>query len=216
MSEVLKLYIPLIKFLGVMLGADVEIVLYDTLKQNVCWVENPFDEDMIPGSEIRSLERNMMQKKSYKDKEYLINYRTLSKEKHYKLRSATMFIKNEKKELIGMMTVNHKVDKLIEVRELLETLVNGPKTLNSKMDRMFFESQEDNSFETLIKETISEEIKAFNVPPERLTYHEKMLLMSRLEKKGVLLMKGSVSEIARMLKTTEPSIYRYISKLNES
>ncbi|MDD3169893.1 MAG: PAS domain-containing protein [Eubacteriales bacterium] len=215
MSEVLNQYIPIVRFLGAMLGQDVEIVLYDMEDMKVLWVENAFDSDMKPGSEMRSIEKNMIAKKIYKKKDSELHYRTMSKEKHYKLTSSTHFIKDEKKAPVGVLTFNYRVDQLIEARNLLETLVNGPGKAATKVDKMFFENIEDTADE-LIKNKVSEEIQLFNKFPEKFTYHEKMLLMQRLEKNGVLLMKGSVAEIARQLRTTETSIYRYITKLNES
>lgn len=215
MSEALNQYIPVIRFLGAMLGQDVEIVLYDMADMKVLYVENAFDSDMKPGSDMRSIEKNMIVKKLYRKKDSELHYRTMSRGKHYKLTSSTHFIKDDKKALIGVLTFNFRVDQLIEARNLLEALVNGPRKATTKVDKMFFENIEDTTDE-FIKNTISEEIHLFHKIPGKFTYHEKMLLMQRLEKKGVLLMKGSVAEIARQLRTTETSIYRYITKLNES
>lgn len=216
MSETLDCYIPIMKFMSAMLGPDVEIILYDTTELKVYWVESPFDSDMKPGRTIRTLEKSMLEKKLYKKKDYELHYRALTKEKHFRLTSSSYFIKDEKKNLIGMLTFNFRVDQLIEARNLLETLVNGPKRETRKVDKMFFENIDDSDMDDLIKSKIAEEIKVFNKIPERFTYHEKMLLMTRLEKNGILLMKGSVAEIAKQLKTTETSIYRYINKLHES
>jgi len=215
MYEIMNQYIPIMKFMSLMVGEDVEIVLYDAQAMKVLWVESPFDSDMVPGRDMRSIEKSMIIKKLYNKKEYELHYRTMSKENHYKLTSSTYFIKNQKKELIGMLTFNYRVDKLIEARNLLETLINGHKTVKTKVDKMFFENIEDSSTDDLIKNKIADEIKVFNKAPDKFTYHEKMMLMTRLEKNGILLMKGSVAEIARQLRTTETSIYRYINKLNE-
>jgi len=215
MSETLNNYIPILKFMSALLGPNVEIILYDMADMKVLWVEGAFDSDMRPGSEMRSIEKSLIANKIYKKNDYELHYRTMSKENHYKLTSSTYFIKDTKKTPIGMLTFNFRVDQLIEARDLLETLVNGPRKVTTKVDKMFFENIED-ATDDLIKDKVSEEIKAFNKVPEKFTYHEKMQLMQRLEKSGVLLMKGSVAEIAKQLRTTETSIYRYITKLNES
>jgi len=215
MSETLDNYIPIIKFMSAMLGPNVEIILYDMAEMKVLWVEGAFDSDMKPGNEMRSIEKSMIAKKIYKKNDYELHYRTMSKESRYKLTSSSYFIKDTKKNPVGMLTFNFRVDQLIEARELLENLVNGPRKVTAKVDKMFFENIEDTT-DDLIKNKVSEEIGVFYKVPEKFTYHEKMLLMQRLEKNGVLLMKGSVAEIAKQLRTTETSIYRYIAKLNES
>ena len=42
-----------------------------------------------------------------------------------KLRSATYFIKNSKKELVGMLTINFSVSHLIDMRDAIDALING-------------------------------------------------------------------------------------------
>ena len=53
-----------------------------------------------------------------------------------------------------------------------------------------------------------------DVPVERLTQDEKMEIMAALNRKGVFLLKGSVSYVAKELHSSEASIYRYLGKLN--
>ena len=62
-------------------------------------------------------------------------------------------------------------------------------------------------------EDISMDIPA-DVPVERLTQDEKMEIMAALNRKGVFLLKGSVSYVAKELHSSEASIYRYLGKLN--
>ena len=49
---------------------------------------------------------------------------------------------------------------------------------------------------------------------DRLTQDEKMEIMDILNRKGVFLLKGSVSHVAQTLHSSEASIYRYLGKLN--
>ena len=51
--------------------------------------------------------------------------------------------------------------------------------------------------------------------PTRLSYQEKMEVVRTLDEKGIFLVKGAIAELAAALKTTETSIYRYLSKLQE-
>ena len=192
MRESLNEYIPIIKFMSAMLGPNVEIILYDMADKNVLWVEGAFDSDMRPGREMRPIEKSMIDKKIYKKNDCQLHYRTMSKEKHYKMTSSTYFIKDTKETPIGMLTFNFRVDQLIEARDLLETLVNGPRKVTTKVDKMFFENMED-ATDDLIKNKVLEEIKVFDKDPEKFTFHDKMLLMQRLEKSGVLRLKGSVA-----------------------
>ena len=54
----------------------------------------------------------------------------------------------------------------------------------------------------------------YPVEVDRLTQDEKMEIMDILNRKGVFLLKGSVSHVAQTLHSSEASIYRYLGKLN--
>jgi predicted transcriptional regulator YheO len=61
--------------------------------------------------------------------------------------------------------------------------------------------------ESIISKTIEES----NVQPERMTRNEKMEIIWKLSDQGIPRMKGAISEIARQLKISESTVYRYIS-----
>ena len=51
------------------------------------------------------------------------------------------------------------------------------------------------------------------LPADRLTYSEKLMVMKKLEEKGVFLFKGAIPEVARQLAISEATAYRYLSKI---
>ncbi|MEH7111339.1 helix-turn-helix domain-containing protein [Neobacillus niacini] len=209
MSE-LESYIPMVKFFSKFLGTDAEVILYDTRKMEIVLIENAFNPDVKVGSPIPEMEKKFMEQELFKEEESLVNYRAFSHERN-KLRSATHFINNLNGELIGMVTINYKVDELIELRSMLNRLISGTEPFQYKTDH-FYESY-NLSFEDLMTNTIKEALKNFNVPPERLSHEEKLELIRMLDEKGIFLMKGSISEVAKILHISETSVYRYINKL---
>lgn len=210
MSDKLKEYIPLIRFISEIMSPDTEIILYDVDKKSVAYVQNSFDDEIINGSEMPSFQQKLIDEKMYLKHDYIVNYRAISKGKH-KLKSATYFLKdsNNNSKLIGILTVNMNVDKLIELRDLLDSLISGGQGEESSNNNGF----SNMTFEQLMEYTIKEAISSFNLPPDRLSHEEKMELTSRLDKKGVFKVKGSVTELAQLLQITETSIYRYINKI---
>ncbi|MFJ5621663.1 transcriptional regulator [Peribacillus loiseleuriae] len=209
MTELVS-YIPMIKFFARFLGTDAEVILYDTKKEMVVLIENPYNSEIGVGSTIPDLEKKFLKQELYKEEESIVNYRAFSSDRK-KLRSATHFIKNENSELIGMLTINYKVDELIELRSLLNRIISGSEPIQYKGEN-FYESF-NLSFEDLMNNTIQEALTNFKVPPERLSHDEKMELIQMLDEKGTFLLKGSIAELAKILHTSETSIYRYISKL---
>lgn len=208
--EDLRSYIPLIKFFGQFLGTDAELILYDTKKEMIEFVYNPFNSQNKEGSPIPEMEKRFIAQELFKQEEFIVNYRAFSTERN-KLRSASYFIKNSEDELIGILTINYKVDELIELRSTLNRLISGSEQFTFKGEN-FYESF-NLSFEDLMNNTIQDALKKYNVPPDRLSHDEKMDLIRTLDEKGTFLLKGSVAELAKVLQTSETSIYRYINKL---
>lgn len=210
MVSELEAYKPLILFISQFLGADAEIVLYDVTKEEAIFVQNSFHHETVIGSPIRSIEQRFIKEETYKKKDSVVNYRAFSADRK-KLRSASHFIKNHDDELIGILTINYVVEDLIELRNILNHLISGSEPIDTTAER-YYESF-NLSFEDLMNSTIQEALTKFNVPPDRLSHNEKMELIRTLEEKGTFLIKGSITELARILNTTETSIYRYINKL---
>jgi len=205
-------FIPIVQFLAELQGPDTEIVLYDVETRKVCYVQNPFDEEMVIGSEMRALEKSFLETERYQKEDFIVNYRALSKRED-RLKSATLFLKNRSGELCAIMTVNQKVDRLIDLRNYINNLISGPDEGDRRQRESFYE-QFDVSVPDMVTQTIQEELKSLGVPVNRLDSREKMQLIRNLDAKGIFLVKGAVGELARLLETTETTVYRYISRLS--
>ena len=210
----LEALLPLMRFFAEMLGPSAEVILYDVDDRVVYQVLNPMDEEMVPGSEMRSLERSFLDSRIYEKEEFIVNYRALSRSKH-KLKSATFFLKNNpEQKLQGMITVNVNVERLVELRNILNEMISGTHSYEAATKSSFYNSFEV-SVEGMVSNAIREELDRFGVEPTRLSYQEKMEMVHSLDEKGIFLVKGAIAELAAALKTTETSIYRYLNKLQE-
>ena len=211
----IKNFFIFLQFLGEFLGDDTEIVVSNAETMKISFIQNAFDTSKKVGSSLPEIEKHIIDKKLFKEKEYIINFRSFSLNKE-RLRSASYFVKNHSGKLTNIITINYKVDKLIEFRHTLNQLINGIDDQNNEENQ--FQESLDHSFIDLMEETIQNTISQFEVPPERLSSSEKMKLVQLLDQKGVFLLKGSVSKLAETLYTSETSIYRYIKdahKINE-
>lgn len=213
-KEHLEALLPLMRFFSEMLGPDAEIILYDVEDRVVYQVLNPMDGEMVPGSGMRSLERTFLDSRIYEKEEFIVNYRALSRSKH-KLKSATFFLKNNpQRRLRGMVTVNINVERLVELRDMLNVMISGSHPYDARPGDSFLNSFEV-SVEGLVSQAIREELDRYGVEPTRLSYQEKMEVVRSLDQKGIFLVKGAIAELAAALKTTEVTIYRYLNKLQQ-
>ena len=215
MISTMTLYKPLIKFFALYLGDDTEIILSDTEK--VLYVENPLEESHKPGVGIGDIEKSFIEKAIYKDIDYTINYRSLTQTRK-RLRAATFFIKDDKGQLIGMITVNTEVDKLIRLRNMLDEMVNGRQ---SNLHAVKEDTHKDEYYETIsmsieqvMNAIIEENIASYGVSVERLRPEEKLSIVKKLDDVGAFLVKGSVAEVAQRLSSSEATIYRYLQQIN--
>lgn len=209
----IKSYEPVIDFLASFLGSRAEIILYDVIKKNIAYVKNSFSKKHMIGQEIREAELKMIEDKIYLKKDFVSNYRALSEDKQ-KLRSGTYFIKRNQ-DLVGMITINYKVGDIINLRNMIDEIINGDITqsiaIRPNKDR-FFETF-NGSFEEMMSAVINDIVNHFNVPPDRLSLEEKMQVIRELDSKGTFLIKGSIGETAKILNTSEATIYRYLNQL---
>lgn len=205
-------YLPLTKFIAELMGPDAEVILYSIDTRKVYHAINPMDEEMVVGSEMRSLERSFLEDRRYDREDFVVNYRALSKRKN-KLKSATLFLRDDNRRLAAMLTVNMNVDRLVEMRDMLNIMVSGQRPYDNQQGAPFYNSF-DVSVEGMVTGTIQEELARYNVAPTRLSQQEKLEIVRTLDQKGIFLVKGAISELAAMLQTTETTIYRYLNKLS--
>ena len=205
-------YIPVTEFIAEMMGPDTEVILYSVTDRSVYYVINPMDEEMVVGSGLRSLERRFLENRLYDHESFVVNYRALSKHRN-KLKSATLFLRGDNRQLIAMLTVNANVDRLVELRDMLNEMVSGHRPYDNQHGTSFYNSFEV-SVEGIVSTTIRKELDKYKVPPDRLSQQEKIEIVRCLDQQGIFLVKGAIVEVAKSLQTTETTIYRYLNKLS--
>jgi len=214
--ENLELYKKLMRFLALYLGNNVEILLCDTEK--ILHTENPFSSRHHAGEPLGDVEKSFIENQVYADIEYTINYRSLTPHGE-KLRSATLFIKDDNGELQGMLTINGQVTELLEVRRIIDSMINGERRINAvnseeKPKTADYYEIHTLSVGELIQSVIDEAVSQYGVPPQRWTPEERLEITRRLDDKGVFLIKGSIAEVAKRLHCSEATIYRYLQQIN--
>jgi len=201
----------LVRFLSAFFGARAEIVLFDTSK--VISVLNPFEGGRKAGDPLGDVEQRLIKDKTYKTHEFLVNYRSLTR-KREKLRSATLFLKDKNGDLAGLLTINLKVDRLIEARSIINELINGVSEADFQEPAPIelFESL-NVSLEDQVAGLVRQALIKFGVSVDRLSPNEKRAIVKTLDGKGIFLIKGSVVEVARQTASSAPTIYRYLDEL---
>lgn len=218
-----KQYSSLVNFLGKALGPDYEIALHDVQpnSKSIVAIANGHISGRDIGAPMTNLGLEIIANKEYKNKDYILNYNGASKD-HRVLRSSTFFIKDDLEELVGMLCINFDDKRYTELSDRILQLCHPNKLIeqNSKynsVDSIVQNSTEtfSESIEEVTDTVLSKVLENSNIPVDRLTQDERLHIVDILDKKGVFMLKGAVSTVADKLSCSEPSIYRYLAKINK-
>lgn len=215
----LEQYKPLVDFLAQVLGNNCEVVLHDLMSpdKSIVKIANGHISGREMNGPLTDLALKVLQEKTYKNKDYICNYKGTSKDDRV-MRSSSYFIKDDDNEIIGMLCINIDISDMIRARDFIDDFVKIPPCKEEKKDSTpedaiaVFESFAEN-IEDLISSLIQKVLSEYPISPERMSLEEKQEVVKKLNDKGVFLLKGGVGEVAKSLKTSETTIYRYISKI---
>ncbi|PRR78682.1 YheO-like PAS domain protein [Clostridium liquoris] len=222
-KNILDQFTKLVEFLGKVLGPDYEIVLHDLTdkKYSIVAIANGHVSGRKVGAPLTNLGLKVMTMGSYKNSDYLINYNGASGTNRV-LRSSTMFIKDDNDEVVAMLCINFDDSKYVALSEEILKLCHPDELIlqNKSYDSVnsilndvpenFSESIEEVT-QTVLQKVLADE----NIPVDRLTQDERLSIVDILNQKGIFMLKGAVSEVAKQLHCSEPSIYRYLNILNK-
>ncbi|MBZ7953951.1 MULTISPECIES: helix-turn-helix transcriptional regulator [Campylobacter] len=214
-------FIKLTKFLGQVLGKQYEVVFHVIDKKGayIAAIENNHISGRTLESPLSTFASELIQKKVYLNKDFLYDYKALIG-KNKLVRGSTFFIKNANK-LVGILCINHDTS---VIRDAICKIINI-----EKLDDMgeFLSQDESSNLEIndlANVETLSrsiEEILAQNIDMNylnsnyQLSITQKEEIAKTLYEKGIFNIKGAVSIVAKFLKISEPSVYRYLKKFKK-
>src|SRR5665648_3207 len=219
----LKQYSILVEFLGKSLGPEYEVALHDIGydSNSIVAIANGFVSGRTLGSPMTNLGLEIISDNSYQNSNYKLNYNGVSKDNRI-LRSSTMFIKDENKELVGMLCINFDDKNYVEISKQILKLCHPDELIVQNSTYESVNALLDDEIEIFsssiaeVTETILNKVLADNkIPKDRLTQKERLNIIDILNQKGTFMLKGAVSEVAKQLCCSEPSIYRYLNKLNK-
>ena len=168
------------------------------------------------GAPLTNMSLSILRDKSYERMDYHLHYCSINVNGK-DLRSSTFFIKDSG-ELIGLLCINFDSSRYRELSARVMDLCGSLLTPGAPSGTHLIVENDEHTYPSSIAgataSIVSSVIADYPVPVDRLTQDEKMEIMDALNRKGVFLLKGSVSHVARELHSSEASIYRYLGKLN--
>ena len=225
-QELKRHYTLIVDFLGHVLGPDYEIALHElTADSNrIIAIANGELTGRHLGSPLSNKMLAFVAGRMYETQDYVLGFESTAANGK-KMRSNSMFIKGADGELAGLLCINFDSSRYEELAGRVMDLCGGLIAPGVESGTSLIADHNDPSEDELRRNyptsiagatasIVSSVIAAYPVDVTRLTQDEKMEIMDILNRKGVFLLKGSVSYVARELHSSEASIYRYLGKLN--
>ena len=222
MSSILHNYSLLVTFLGQVLGPSYEIALYDLRNgsNTIIALSNNHITGRSLGAPLSDLALEMLTSHAYEQMPFKINGSAFTTKKNKLLRTSTFFIKDEHEVLVGMLCILFDDSAYIELSQKLLELCHPDLFISSHTPAPILQAtgRVDEQIPLTLSELIEETLRKISpdkqIAPYQLSAKEKKRVVEALADRGVFAIKGAVKEVAAVLHSSEPTIYRYLNQLH--
>ncbi|BCX79583.1 transcriptional regulator [Campylobacter sp. 19-13652] len=220
-SKQIQEYKQLALFLSSTLGDSYEIVLHDVIGQtsNIIAIHNPLSKRSEYSAQAEFI-KDIIEKKEYKNNTDKSGFKIQAKDGKT-LYGATFFIKDDDK-LVGLLCINHDKSEYENIANAIIKLggINmalqdniSPQITNAKTTSSNIADNLTKEISAVVSEIVGIDIINSNLMP---TVEQKKEIIAKLYKNGIFNIKGAISEVAKILKISEPSVYRYMSEIKNT
>jgi len=208
-------FAPVVKGIAKTFGKGCEVLLHDVsnLESSVIMIENGHVTGRKIGSPMTDLGLYFLQSDLFKDTDFIANYQTESKDGK-KLKSTSIFIRDNRRKIIGFLCINYALDHLFELRKKIDDFCAVNKDINKNVfdneekDEIFTDNLDD-----LLERVFIKAQEKVGKPIEKMQKDDKLEIVRYLQKKGVFLVKGNIDKIANKLNVSRYTIYNYLSEI---
>lgn len=214
MQSLLDRYIPIAELIVKTFGEDVEVVLHDLRhpQNSVIYVANGRVTGRTLGESFQHLISKALDSTD-SDDSILPNY--YFEQNGRKIRSSSLFIRDDDGELIGALCINIDTTRALAQAKWLESLVPGLQlSINSENKNNHRESsdQADDILQTV--NALIDRILEENPNPKNRD--ERLQLIRFMETRGVFLVKGALDRVAEKLKMSKVTLYADLDEVRKN
>ena len=236
-SSSLQLFVPLVDFLGKILGPKTEVVLQNVrdFSHSVVAIANGNLSGRTIGSPATDLVLHIWRNHEYDQHNYLTHYAGYTIQGHPVV-SSTLFVRNARGRVIGFLCINFDSSAFRQASKELRrasayldalgladpaAVLNDDRAASEESDAETGTGQSTREVlsvntDEVVTHNIAEFAAELGIPPARMNRQERLQLITRLDGSGVFLVKGSVDTVARALGISSPSVYRYLHTIRNS
>lgn len=211
MNNKLDLFKSIAEFLAQQMQ-DCEFVIHDlnNLEHSIVFIGNGHISGRKPGDSATDLVLRVLRDKEYLSADFTSIYKSVSAS-GVVFNSSTFFIK-EGKELIGLLCLNQDLTKYQNIFDSVSSilgLTNSQQTEEESTVTERLVPSIDSLPINVIKEVMYRKVSNVN----HLTKIERIEVVRELDKKGIFLLKGAITEVAKTLNISDATMYRYLQSI---
>ncbi|NLL37911.1 MAG: hypothetical protein GX256_10405 [Fretibacterium sp.] len=235
-KDLVHSYLPFVDFLAEALGPTAEIVLHDLRQEehSMIAIRNPLTGRRAGDATATEEVHHMTRRAEKTGRPFITNYFSKPTGECI-LRSSTYFIRDDEGRIAGILGLNIDLTDLWAARDTVDRLLTLGNEVHLEAEgKESTQSQDASSpaelsaashkgwetsgiggaggenVEKMVYAVLKQILASCPSEPKRLTAREKRELVETLNDRGVFLLKGVVTEVARRLAVSEQTIYRYI------
>ena len=236
-SSSLQLFVPLVDFLGKILGPKTEVVLQNVrdFSHSVVAIANGNLSGRTIGSPATDLVLHIWRNHEYDQHNYLTHYAGYTIQGHPVV-SSTLFVRNSRGRVIGFLCINFDSSAFRQASKELRrasayldalgladpaAVLNDDRAASEESDAETGTGQSTREVlsvntDEVVTHNIAEFAAELGILPARMNRQERLQLITRLDGSGGFLVKGSVDTVARALGISSPSVYRYLHTIRNA
>lgn len=217
-KEIFRHYKNIMMFFGEIFGTHHEFVLHVLEPDggsHVGYIVNGEISGRSMNSPLTNYAKKLIEDKVYLKKDYVVNY-VGEGPKGKKFRSSTLFIKNSKGELQGLLCINFDAEVYRKVAKDVLKLANlswDIAYIDKKTELEQPVEKLTDNIQNIIYSVIDQDILESGA---HLSPDQKKLAISKLKEYGVFDVKGTINEVAKVMGMSESSVYRYLHVINNN
>jgi len=210
-QEIIMHYMRIASFWAGVSGANIEIVLHDFSKgdHSVVAIYNNELSGRKKGDGMTFWEQTKVRDMLNSGNQCEMNFRGLGI-KGQSIRCSVLLIQDEEHKLLGALTASVDVTHFIEMADYYRVLAFLPEEETEKPPA----EQPGATVAELVQQLLTEMYGVVPEDPAQLSGFERMKVVERLAERGAFQIKGTVSEVAIALGTSESTVYRYLKKVS--
>ena len=197
----------IIPWLQQMLGARYEVILHDLshVENSIVCLEGDVTHRKIGGPATDYLLKLI--REGGDQAENSVNYKNVLPDGRV-LRSTTIFIRNDEGGIVGSLCLNQDLTDYIVAKNLLEDAVSfAPPEAESPRETFAQDISE------VMESVVDTEVSLFQKPVAYMQKEDKLVIVSKLEQKGIFAVKNAVEYVAECLGVSNFTVYNYLKEV---